>query len=394
MPSRHALHYALMGWREKFIGAVMGARGIRVLLGVLLSVVAIKLALDASVVGFRLRCWDTMLLSGSLVFALAVSLALSLPRRLDHALSELRIQGALPVTVAQSEEIKAELDQSGMRRVRRAAIVVGTLVLVAFLYVLVPPLRAMWQDPASSPGVVYIVTGFFGFLTLVCAFCGFVGGAFLGRVASYGSLARQLSRPNSGLVLQPGHYDGANGLAPVGSFYLYQALLTMFPILWLAVWWLIIPYYDTTGCEMGTSNPYIDWRTPLLILWLVSALFLYLAFVRPVLQLKATIKTARSQLERERMPEIRSEIDTIRARLAAGSLDDAARVAAEQRLGELAREHWNIAHMPAWPMDRSTMRQYFSVNAASTVAPLLLKGYDLARAPDWPAPDIMKIISG
>jgi len=335
-----------------------------------------------------------MLLSGSLVFALAVLLGLSLPRRLDQALSELRIQGALPLTVAQSEEIKADLDRGGMRLVRQAAIVVGALVLAGFLYVLVPPLRAMWQDPAQPNAVVYIVVGFFGFLTLVCAFCGFVGGAFLGRVASYGSLARQLSRPGAGLVLQPGHYDGANGLAPIGSLYLYQAFLTMFPILWLAVWWLVIPYYDTTVCGIGISNPYVDWRMPLLVLWLVSVLFLYLAFVRPVLQLKATIKSARSQLERERIPEIRTEIDTIRASLAAGSMDEAGRAKAEQRLGELAREHWGIAHMPAWPMDRSTMKQYFSVNAASTVAPLLLKGYDLARTPGWLAPDIMKLLSG
>ena len=382
-----------MAWGERFTAAVMGARGIRVLLGVLLSVVAVKLALEISAFGAFVRCWDTMLLSGSSVFALAVALALSLPWRLDRALVELRVHGALPLTVAETEAIKTDLQRSGVRIVRRAAVIVGALVLAGFLYVLVPQMRALWQDAGQPPGVVYSVVGFFAFLTLVCAFCGYVGGAFLGRVASYGLLARKLARPGSGLALQPGHYDGANGLAPIGALYLYQALLIMFPIVWLAAWWLVIPYYDTTACGAGIANPYVAWRVPLLVLWATSVVFLYLAFVRPVLQLKGRIKRERSALERIRLPEIRAEIDAIRANLAARVSSEADRAAAQARLSALAREHWDIVHMPTWPMDRSTMKQYFSVNAAGTVAPLLLKGYGLASGGSLLSPGITRLLS-
>jgi hypothetical protein len=334
-----------------------------------------------------------MLLSGASVFALAVALALSLSGRFERAVTDLRVHGALPLTAAQAQLIKTDVEQSGVRMVNRAAVIVGVLVLAGFLYVLAPQLSAVWRDAAQPRGVVYSVIGFFGLLTLVCTLCGYVGGAFLGRVASYGLLARKLSRPGSGLILQPGHHDGANGLAPIGSLYLYQALLIMFPILWLAAWWLVIPYYDTTACGMGVANPYVDWRLPLLVLWLVSVVFLYLAFLRPVLQLRQRIKSERSALERNRIPDIRAEIDAIRTTLAAGPVGESDRVSLEGRLSTLAREHWDILNMPVWPMDRTTMKQYFSVNAAVTVAPLLLKGYDLAFGGDWLSPAVTRLLS-
>jgi hypothetical protein len=44
-------------------------------------------------------------------------------------------------------------------------------------------------------------------------------------------------------------------------------------------------------------------------------------------------------------------------------------------------------------MDRTTMRQYFSVNAAGTVAPLVLKGYDIASGGSLLSPGITRILS-
>lgn len=334
-----------------------------------------------------------MLLTGTSVFALAVALALSLPRRFDDALTALRVHGALPVTLAETDAIKSDLERNGSRIIGRAAAIVGGLVLAGFLYVLMPQFIAIWRDPALTPGVIYSLLGFFGLLILVCAFCGYVGGAFLGRIASYGTLARRLSREGSGLALQPGHYDGANGLAPIGSLYLYQAFLVMFPILWLAIWWLAIPYYDMTTCNVGVVNPYLDWRLPLLVLWVVSVVFLFLAFVRPVLQLRRRIKKERGRLERSRLPDIRAEIDAIRANLARTPPSQSDRDMAEARLKTLSREHWNIVHMPTWPMDRMTMRQYFSVNAASTVAPVALKGYDLLHGGSLLSPGLQHLLS-
>ena len=383
-----------MGWTERFTSAAMGPRGIRVLLAVLVALVAIKSALEISVFGSKILCWDTMLLTGTSVFALAVALALSLPRRFEDALTALRVHGALPVTVAETDAIKSELERKGRATINRAAVIVGMLVLVGFLYVLMPQFIAIWRDPAITPGVVYALIGFFGLLMLVCAFCGYVGGAFLGRVASYGAFARRLSREGSGLSLQPGHYDGANGLAPIGSLYLYQAFLVMFPILWLAVWWLAIPYYDTTTCNAGIANPYINWRMPLLVLWITSVVFLFLAFVRPVLQLRARIKTERARLKRNRLPDIRAEIDAIRTNLSKSPPPEADRIAAETRLAALAREHWNIVHMPTWPMDRATMRQYFSVNAVSTVAPVALKSYDALHGGSLLSPALQHLLAG
>lgn len=383
-----------MGWGERFTNAAMGPKGIRILLGVLVVLVAIKSAAEIAVFGTAIHCWDTMLLTGTSVFALAVALALSLPRRFDDALTALRVHGALPLTLAETEAVKFEVERNGRRIVNRAAAIVGALVLAGFLYVLMPQFISIWRDPNLAPNVVYALIGFFGILMLVCAFCGYVGGAFLGRIASYGTLARRLSREGSGLHLQPGHYDGANGLAPIGGLYLYQAFLVMFPILWLAVWWLAIPYYDMTTCNVGIANPYLNWRMPLLVLWVVSVVFLFLAFVRPVLQLRRRVKSERKRLERNRLPDIRAEIDAIRTNLATAPPSQSDRKIAEDRLAALAREHWNIVHMPTWPMDRATMRQYFSVNAASTVAPVALKGYDLLHGGSLLSPALQHLLAG
>jgi hypothetical protein len=166
----------------------------------------------------------------------------------------------------------------------------------------------------------------------------------------------------------------------------------MFPIVWLALWWLVIPYYDTTACGAGIANPYLNWRIPLLVLWITSVVFLYLAFVRPVLQLRGRIKAERDELERVRLPEIRAEIDAIRANRAASPYGAADQAALDTRLSALAREHWDVQHMPTWPMDRTTVKQYFSVNAAGTVAPLVLKGYDIASGGSLLSPALFSVL--
>ena len=256
-----------MGWGERVTRAATGTTGIRVLLGVLLTAVALKLAAEIFFFGTRVRCWDTMLLSGTTVFAVAVALALSLPRRFEHTLTELRVHGALPLTVSETLEIKSDLEQSGGRMVVRAAIIVGVLVLGGFLYVLVPQLVAVWQDPSPAARRRLRRRRLFRVPHARVRRLRLRRRRVLGprgelRVASRGGL----SRPGSRLTLQPGHYDGANGLAPIGSLYLYQALLVMFPIVWLAAWWLVIPYYNTTTCGTGIDYPYLNWRVPLLLL--------------------------------------------------------------------------------------------------------------------------------
>jgi len=64
-------------------------------------------------------------------------------------------------------------------------------------------------------------------------------------VSNFGGLVAKLSKPETPLQIRLGHFDGANGLKPIGDFYLYQALLVMFP---MALAWHLVLCNPTLFC--------------------------------------------------------------------------------------------------------------------------------------------------
>jgi hypothetical protein len=184
-------------------------------------------------------------------------------------------------------------------------------------------------------------------------------------------MATVLADPQTRLNVRPGHFDGANGLKPVGDFYLYQALLTAIPLLWLAGWALILPWYYSAAC-FGEVDPSYTWRVRWQFYgqWLVVASFTYVGFIRPVLALRRRLAERRDDLRRNRIPQIEAEIAALKGTLAAAG--EGERRSIETRIDDLAREHWAIRNMSCWPMDRGTFQKYAPVEIVSNVAPVLV----------------------
>jgi len=201
---------------------------------------------------------------------------------------------------------------------------------------------------------------------------GLVAGAFFGRLATYGAMATVLADRSTRLNVRPGHFDGANGLKPVGDFYLYQALLTAIPLIWLAGWALIVPWYYAAPC-FGEFDPSYTWRLRWQFYgqWLVVAAFTYLGFIRPVLALRRRLIETRADLRTNRIPQIETEIARLKATLP-GTLEPEQHRLIEATIDALAREHWAIRNMRCWPMDKGTFQKYAPVEIVANVAPVLV----------------------
>jgi hypothetical protein len=185
-------------------------------------------------------------------------------------------------------------------------------------------------------------------------------------------MATVLADRQTRLNVRPGHFDGANGLKPVGDFYLYQALLTAIPLVWLAGWALVLPWYFGAPCS-GVVDPDYIWRVRWQFYgqWLVVATFTYFGFVRPVFALRHRLIVTRNELWKTRAPQVEAEIVRLKAALP-GISDDDEKGAIETKIHDLAREHWAIRNMNCWPMDRSTFHKYAPVEIVSNVAPVLV----------------------
>jgi hypothetical protein len=235
-----------------------------------------------------------------------------------------------------------------------------------------PDLVKILESPQVDVGSKrQLAIGFLGAVTLGIL-SGLVAGAFFGRLATYGSMATVLADRRTELNVRPGHFDGANGLKPVGDFYLYQALLTAIPLLWLAGWALALPWYYAAPC-FGEVDPSYVWRVRWQFYgqWLVVASFTYLGFIRPVFALRRRLIETRNDLLENRIPQIEAEIARLKGTLAA-TLEAERRNSIETRVHDLAREHWAIRNMSCWPMDKGTFHKYAPVEIVSNVAPVLV----------------------
>jgi hypothetical protein len=180
-----------------------------------------------------------------------------------------------------------------------------------------------------------------------------------------------LADPQTPLNIRPGHFDGANGLKPVGDFYLFQALLTAIPLTWLLVWILILPWYHDAQCFAGVDAGFTTrLRWQFYGQWIVVAAFTYLGFIRPVLLLRHRLTQVRANLMQNRIPLIEGEIAQLKAALTAGGAEAERRSVIETRIHDLARERWAIRHMSGWPMDKATFSKYAPVELVSNVAPV------------------------
>jgi len=327
--------------------------------------------------GIPVRCWNwpNITITGAIV--LVLYLARRTGRKMREALHELWLQGTLPQVIDPTAALQERILKGSVAKEWTCAVLFMLTLIAAFAWSEGPfvfELVRIIQTPGLDAGISWkLIAASAVASAAVVLLSGILTGAFFGRLAAYGSMASVLADPQTKLNIRPAHFDGTNGLKPVGDFYLFSALLTaVIPLIWLAGWALALSWYTGGSCYAYADVAY-TWRVRWQFLgqWLVLVSYTYYGFVRPVFALRHRQIEKRDDLVKNRLPQIGAEIARLKGALA-GTSEDGDGSALEARIYELAREHAAIRNMNCWPMDKSTLHKYAPVGIVTNLAPPLI----------------------
>lgn len=331
-------HRASGTWTLRRLGEHEGRIALAILGVVLVLVCLINLQRHA----LQLARWDWMLISGLIALGLGIVFAEPVPTRLRGMLTRLAHRGTL---VASPDSIY----DAAQSRARSWSLWGGAVASLALFCAFVLAYGIRMALTLQLP------------LTIIAVALGFVAGRYLGRMAAYGWLGWTLERLGSSLRLQPGHYDGAAGLRPIGDFYLYQATLAAIPAAHLAIWWFIIPWLP--------GNPYGHWRDPYLALLPVAIAFEALAFLVPMWAFHRIMTTEKCEWLKE-ADALSRQIEAEREKLSRASDTDHETIKA--RRAALVERCTSIEDLPTWPLNITLWRAFIGRTTA-LAAPLFVE---------------------
>jgi hypothetical protein len=294
--------------------------------------------------GIDITRWDYMLVTGAIVFALGLRIALDMPKKTDEALTRLVNRGAVQATPERLADFKQMLDARADQWAHRGGLFVAAAILIAFLVAFGTSL--VLEDPT---------------LPLLEVVGGYVAGRYLGRAASFQGLGRLLRQEKIALKVQPGHLDGAAGFKPVGELFFFQAMVLAIPALFLAVWWLIIPSAPDLNAR------YAIWRDPYLGLLAIVLLFEVSAFVIPMWFFHQEMADQKNELLKN-ADELSQRVAALQAALADATTDQERKLL-KDRLADMTERYWALEQMPTWPLDVKTRRR-FTINNVALFLPL------------------------
>jgi hypothetical protein len=301
-----------------------GARVQRFALVVLLLLAAISFS--------RMRTSDWLLMSGWLSLILGLSLARTLPDRLEQALARLADRGVLVVTPDQLDRFCQDLEDSIVRRWAPGFGAVCALSLVP-----------AWAFAVGGNLLLALPELFAEMVG------GYIAGCYIGRAARYGALGAALESRGVALRVMVGHLDGVGGLKPVGEFYFYQAMLVAIPAVFLAVWLVLftLPHLHAM---------YHHWQAPYAGLLPLMITFEVLAFVVPLWWFHRAMMGQKSELLRE-ADQLSPRIAEIQRKLGEGGHPEEAG-ALEETLAHMTARVQAIEELPVWPVDPRTKRRF------------------------------------
>ncbi len=305
---------------------------------VLLSLVLIFNCISDSIpYGWDFFRWDWMLISGVVAFIIGMQWSKTIPSQLTASLTRLANRDVLLADTEQLAQFNTTLAIRADVWAHQVGIIAAAAIVVAFL---VP----------------------FGFRKLVLMTLegvgGYLGGRYLGRMASYGTLQRVMRREGLQIKVQPLHIDTAAGLKPLGDFYFLQAMVAAIPAVFLAVWWVIIPLLPQ----------YTKWRQPYLGLLAIAIILELLAFAVPLWLFHLEMEEQKTQLLKD-ADVLSCNICEIQAQLTI-TQNPQEREQLKEQLSYLTKRYWDIEQMPTWPVDIKTLRR-FTLNNMALVLPLV-----------------------
>jgi hypothetical protein len=291
---------------------------------------------------FNFTQWDLLLFTGVVTFIVGLKLGGCVNERFDWTVDRLFARGCLKVEGEDKSQFIVQLESNALHWARVGGIAAGISILGAFAIVLSQDF--FW--PRALLGICEAIGAY-------------IAGTYLGRMACYGQLSRQLKRQSVEVVVQPMHVDGVAGLKPVGDFYFYQAMVVAIPAIFLAVWWFLFPIWP---------RDYSHWEDAYLVLLSAAIIVEILTFFIPIwgfhlimVQAKANWLEEADRLSTE-ISQLRKYEDTERG--------DDFRKSTAALIEDKTDCYWAIENMPTWPVDIKTKKQ-FKLNNILLFLPLL-----------------------
>ena len=305
-----------------------------------------------------LRWWDTMLLSGLGMFALALGAAGRSGRRFQACVTRLHDRGVVRLGGRDLESFLADCEAEAGRWARVFSLLVAAAVAGGFAFAL---FREFWW-PRVALGIA---------LTALAL----VAGQYAGRMAYYGQLGWIFRRQGIQVTLDPWHADRTGGLRPVGEFYFTQAMIVAIPVVYVAFWLLVMPVWPRLD--------YMDrWAASYPWLLAIGVALEMLAFLLPLLYgLWASEQLARlpghaPPAYDAAMNRWRREVDRLYRGNAASArhLLEPGTVSSKKSVREaldiVERTYLAVDAMPTWPVD-VRLRRWFAVNNLLLLLPLI-----------------------
>jgi hypothetical protein len=316
-----------------------------------MSVVAVGAMLAGELVpnGTDIAKWDLLFDSAVLTVVLGLWLTIGLDERFSAMVTRLANRGALErdgsaiseddlIRIKQTSEASAQKCQ--LWTSITLAIVVATVCGVVIA-----------MGKIKSPLVAYPVTG-----PLLGALGGFMVGRCLGRILPHSLFGRTIERENVSFRATPGHVDGAAGLKPLGSYYLYQAFVLAVPAVFFLAWSIILLFPEW-------HRRYPAWRAPYLGLLAAAVCLELFGFLGPLWRAHKTMKSQKNEAIMEVDKVVAPTIVQMKAELA-DELDADRRTVVRDRHEHLISSYQEIERMPTWPVDRILVRRVTLGNVA------------------------------
>jgi len=196
-------------------------------------------------------------------------------------------------------------------------------------------------------------------LVISSAVAGYFGGLGLGRAAAYGRLGHLMDGLGLSIAVVTGHPDRVGGMRPLGNFYLYYGVFPLTAVLWLSIWWVIIPAF-------GSLSRYSAYQLPFFGLWLVALAFLVVICVLPMLHFRRLMQQQKRALTNDTL--LGPMIGEARSELAAAELPVKIQ-AAHENLERLLRYKTDIEELPTWPLAPDIRRKFTVGNMLLAVVP-------------------------
>lgn len=325
-----------------------GERCQRYTLALLVLILVIYSLFELYRVGSDLVNWDLLIISGVFAFLVGLWLARTIPDKFQSTLDRLADRGVLIGTKGKTpkddlENLKSTLDRRAEIWARAVAVVLAVAMMAAYLV-------------AYREGFT-VVRIFVATAEVIGAY---IAGTLLGRMACFGQFGWILGKQAIEIKVVPGHVDGAAGLKPVGDFYFFQAMVAAIPAVYLAAWWVLIPFTP--------QHDYDVWREPYLGLLMIAIGLEVLAFFVPLWSFHKQMKNKKQELFKEadelsaRMNDIQRKIIDLESYEEKKALRD--------HVSEIADQYWTIEKMPTWPVDVRTRRR-FGLNNFLLLLPLV-----------------------